>query len=147
MNTARRASVILAVAAALTLSACTGTAGPDGTSAAPAPTPTASQTDMSQITDQPGSQEGYVGALEDAKLTSCERDGANWVAQGTVTNPIDKVQSYRLYVSALSDDDTRGIIQVDVPKVAGGATAEWKASFPLDDEKLECVLRVERFAP
>jgi len=145
MNIARRASVILAVAAALTLSACTGAAGPDGTSAAP--TPTATQTDMSQITDQPGSQEGYVGALEDATVTSCERDGADWVAQGTVTNPIDEVQNYRLYVSALSDDDTRGIVQVDVPDVDGGATAEWKASFPLDDEKLECVLRVERFAP
>ncbi|MFT4051269.1 MAG: hypothetical protein QM677_03355 [Microbacterium sp.] len=105
------------------------------------------QEDVSEITDQPGSVEGYVGALGDAEVVTCAREGGDWVVAGTVTNPLDEVQSYRIYVTVRDDDDTRGIIQVDVPDVEGEASAEWTASFPLDDESLECVLRVERFTP
>ncbi|WP_447944138.1 MULTISPECIES: hypothetical protein [Microbacterium] len=102
---------------------------------------------MVDVTDQPGSVDGYVGAVEDADTTRCERAGSEWIAAGTVTNPLDEDQSYRLYVSAMDGSETRGVIQVDVPDVAGGATAEWRAAFALPEDELECVLRVERFAP
>lgn len=129
-----------ALCAVLALAACTGTDEPS-------PTPTAAPTDVTDITDQPGSVDGWVGALEDAETKTCARDGADWVASGTVTNPLDEAQSYRLYVSAMFGGDTRGLIQVDVPDVAGGASAPWRAAFPLEGDEFTCVLRVERFAP
>ncbi len=139
MKAVRLTTTTLALLAALTLAGCTGTTGVTET-------PTAAPTDVTEITDQPGSVEGWVGALEDASTTQCARDGGNWVAAGTVTNPTDAAQSYRLYVSAMDGTQTRGLIQVDVPDVAAGASGEWKAEFPLEGEKFDCVLRVERFA-
>ncbi len=140
MRMKRLAGALAAAAIAVALAGC-------GADVTPAPTGTGSPSDVTDITDQPGSVEGYVGALEDAETTRCERDGSNWIASGTVTNPLDEVQSYRLYVSAMDGSDTRGVVQVDVPEVAGGDSAEWTAEFPLPDDDLTCVLRVERFAP
>lgn len=140
MRTSRLAGVGLVLSIALGLAACTGTAEPK-------PTPTTAPSDVTDITDQPGSVEGWVGALEDAKTTTCARDGGNWVAAGTVTNPLDEAQSYRLYVSAMFGGETRGLIQVDVPDVAGGESGQWRAAFPLQGDEFTCVLRVERFAP
>lgn len=139
MTTQRLIGASAALCLALALAGCTGTADPN-------PTPTTAPSDITDITDQPGSVDGWVGALEDAEVTTCARDGDNWVAAGTVKNPLDEPQSYRLYVSAMAGGETRGLIQVDVPGVEGGATGDWKASFALPGE-FECVLRVERFAP
>lgn len=63
-----------------------------------------------------------------------------------MTNPESDTQDYRLYVSAMTDGDTVGLVQVDVADVAGGETAEWEAQMDLAQEDINCVLRVERFA-
>lgn len=140
MKSLRSTAAAAALCAVLALTACTGNAEPE-------PSPTAAPTDVTDITDQPGSVDGWVGALEDAEVTTCAREGDDWIAAGTVTNPLEEAQSYRLYVSLLDGADTRGLIQVDVPDVAGGAAGEWKADFPLEGDAFTCVLRVERFAP
>lgn len=132
------APVALLLGAVLTVTGCAA-----GT-VEPTPTDTKAPT-VTEITDQPGSVEGFVGALEDAEVKRCERDGDGWVAAGTVDNPTDRTQSYRLYISAMADGDTRGIVQVDVASVAAGESAAWKAEFALPDNDLTCVLRVERF--
>lgn len=135
----RWAVPVALLGAALAVTGCTSD------EARPEPTGTI-VSDVTDITDQPGSEEGYVGALGDAAVKRCERDGGDWIAAGTVTNPTDDAQSYRLYVSAMADDDTRGLVQVDVPPVDAGGTAQWNATFALPDDDMTCVLRVERFA-
>lgn len=140
MKIPRLMGATAALVAVLALAACTGNGNVT-------PTPTSAPTDVTDVTDQPGSVDGWVGALEDADIATCARQGDEWVAAGTVTNPVDDAQSYRLYVSLIDGSETRGLIQVDVPDVAAGASGDWKAAFPLPGDNFKCVLRVERFAP
>lgn len=97
-----------------------------------------------EVQDQPGSVEGFVGASEDAEVTSCEMQSGSLRVEGTVTNPESEPQDYRIYVSALESGDTVGLVQVDVPSVAESET--WSTEIAYDGDDLECVLRVERFA-
>ncbi|MCB1030503.1 MAG: hypothetical protein KDA95_04150 [Acidimicrobiales bacterium] len=102
---------------------------------------------FTDVRDPQGSVEDYVGAMQDAKLDACAVADGALKANGTVTNPLDEAQQYRIYVSAMEGTDTRGIVQVDLPSVEGGQSADWTAEFELADEGLSCLLRVERFAP
>lgn len=95
--------------------------------------------------DQPGSVEGYEGAAEDAELQTCESDGQALHVDGTVNNPESEMQDYRIYVSAMDGTETMGIVQVDVPGVPVGESAEWSTELALSSDTLDCVLRVERF--
>lgn len=99
------------------------------------------------VRDPQGSVEDYVGAMGDATVDSCDTEDGSLVATGTVTNSENDAQQYRIYVSAMDGSDTRGIVQVDLDPLEGGATADWDASFDLADEGLSCILRVERFDP
>ena len=98
-----------------------------------------------ELTDQPGSVEDYVGALEDVEVETCSAGGGGLDVAGSVTNPVSDTQDYRIYVSAMSANDTEGLVQVDIPDVSGGDTVEWSTHMKLPQEALECVLRVERF--
>lgn len=132
-------SMVIAPAALLAAAAlvgCTGGDQPNEVDEAPEK--------VIEVQDQPGSVEGYVGASDDAEVTSCDmQDGALRVT-GTVTNPEAAPQEYRIYVSALDAGDTVGLVQVDVPEVADSET--WSTEIPYDGTDLECVLRVERFS-
>ncbi|MEV4735059.1 MULTISPECIES: hypothetical protein [unclassified Microbacterium] len=134
----------IAVALGLVLTGCTDTA-PE-----PTPTPTATEeapAGITDITDTPGSGEGLEGALADAEVTTCELAGDHWEVAGTVTNSSAAAASYRIYVSLLTEGgDTRSLTQVDVDAVDSGASAEWETSVAVQDETLDCVLRVERYA-
>lgn len=99
-----------------------------------------------EVADQPGSVEDYVGAMEDAEVETCDAGGDGLDVAGTVTNPESDTQDYRIFVSAMTADDTVGLVQVDVADVAGGETAEWETQMDLTQENLDCVLRVERFS-
>lgn len=81
-------------------------------------------------------------------MLSFEKEGGVWLARGTVTNRGTEAAVYRIYASAMGDGgaQTRGVVQVDVPAVAAGESAEWQAELPLADAELELVLRVERAA-
>lgn len=134
------AAAAAAAFAALALAGCAGDGGPDGEAIGE---PTA----VTEITDLPGSVENYEGALADATTTACERRGDAWSVAGTVANSAAEPRQYRIYVSLLKEGDTRGVQQVDVAELAPGASAEWSTSIPVAEDGLECVLRVERFAP
>lgn len=99
-----------------------------------------------EVSEQPGSVEDYVGAMEDAEVDTCSAGGSGLEVAGTVTNPESDPQDYRIFVSAMTEDDTVGLVQVDVADVAGGDTAEWETQMDLTQEDLDCVLRVERFS-
>lgn len=103
--------------------------------------------DVVDIRDNPGSVDGYVGALEDAEVDRCVAEGSAVLASGTVSNPLAEAQSYRLYVSVLDRGDTVAIVQVDVPDVAGGESSTWEADAAVSGGDISCILRVERFAP
>lgn len=141
MTVASRLTAVLAVAGILTLAGCTG--GTETT--APTPSATTTPSDYVDITDQPGSGDDFVGALEDTEVTGCAADGDEWKVTGTVTNPADDAQSYRIYVSLLDGTDTLGVSQVDVDDVAAGESTDWSATLPVSGDDLDCVLRVERF--
>ena len=126
-------------AGALALTGCAG--------GVPAPTETVKAEAVTEITDMPGTVEGYEGAASDASTTSCERAGDVWNVTGTVTNSAEAARDYRIYVSLLGGNDTRGLTQVNLQAVAAGATAEWSTSLAVAEDGLTCVLRVERFAP
>lgn len=126
--------------AAATLAGCTGD-DPDDSSGQGS----GADQKVIEINDQPGSVEDYEGALDDADVQSCEPGGDSLHVSGTVTNSASEVQDYRIYVSALAGGDTQGLVQVDVPGVEAGGTAEWSTDMELSGE-FECVLRVERFA-
>lgn len=100
-----------------------------------------------EITDQQGSVDGYVGALEDSEVERCEASGEGWVGEGTVTNPEDASQSYRIYLTFNDKRDTKALVQIDLPSVAAGETEEWSGKAPVSGDDLTCVLRVERFDP
>lgn len=99
------------------------------------------------VTDQQGSIEEFVGASDDAEVVRCEGVDGGWVSEGTVTNPTDAAQSYRLYVAFNENQDTQGLVQVDIVDVAAGATEQWSVEAPLTSDDLSCLLRVERFDP
>lgn len=119
--------------------------------AQPKPTPsvtTEAQPGITDITDTPGSGENLVGALADTEVSTCEAADGQWNVAGTVTNPTDAAASYRIYVSLLTDTGaTRALTQVNVDDLAAGAATEWSTKVDLDESKLECVLRVERYGP
>lgn len=102
---------------------------------------------VTDVPDIQGSVDDYVGALQDASLETCESVGGVLVVDGTVTNPVDEAQQYRIYVSAMAGQDTRGVVQVDTLPVDGGQTVDWSTEIELSDTGLTCLLRVERFAP
>ena len=142
-SAARATAAILATGAlALALAGCTGSPEP-----APAPTTsTSAAPQVTDVTDTPGSGENLVGALEDAEVASCERDGDDWSVAGTVTNGADATADYRIYVSLLNAaSETRALSQVDVAAVAAGESAEWSVEIPMPEDDLDCVLRVERY--
>lgn len=133
--------VISAGALALVLiTGCTGGAGNGESSAPPAEK-------VVDVTDEPGTQDGHAGAIDDSTLDECEVTAEALVVSGTVTNPEDSPQSYRIYVSAMRKKETLGLVQVDVDSVGPGDSADWSTEIDLADPELECVLRVERFDP
>ena len=120
------------------------------TTAAPATTPSAGgkkKDTVTDVRDPQGSVAGYVGAMQDASLDSCATVDGVLKVSGTVTNPVDEPQQYRIYVSTMEGEDTRGIVQVDVPVVDAKQSADWETEIALPDPGLTCLLRVERFAP
>lgn len=124
----------------LSLASCTGeAAGGDAD--------TVTETSFVEIADQQGSAEGFVGALEDSEIVRCESANGGWVSEGTVTNPEDSVQSYRIYVAFNKNRDTHGLVQVDLDSVAAGSSESWEVAAPVEGVDLSCVLRVERFDP
>lgn len=126
------------------LAGCT----PDG----PKPTPSATATGpaeggVTDITDAPGTGEGLVGALSDTQVTTCELADGQWAVEGTATNSSDTSATYRIYVSLLTaGGDTRSLTQVDVEPLEPGAETKWSTTVAVDEEDLNCVLRVERYA-
>ncbi|MFA7498832.1 MAG: hypothetical protein WCY76_09100 [Leucobacter sp.] len=132
---------LVAPLVALSLASCAGGAA-GGSADAPD-----LERSLVDIADQPGSVDGFAGALEDVVVETCEAQGAGWFASGTVTNPTDTAQSYRLYVAFSENRDTIGLVQVDVPEVAAGESATWDAEAQVAGEGIDCALRVERFAP
>lgn len=101
-----------------------------------------------EVTDEPGlADDDFVGARSDTTLDRCEAADGQFVAAGEVTNSSGTDASYRIYVSFNLPDSaqSRGLIQVDL-EVADGATEPWEASAPLEEDDLECILRVERVA-
>ena len=123
---------------ALSLAACAG-------EAASGDADVASEESFVDISDHQGSVDGFVGALDDAEVDQCEATTDGWISAGTVANPTDSVQSYRLYVAFNDNQDTRGLVQVDLDEVPGGASENWEAQAPVSGDNLTCVLRVERF--
>lgn len=134
----------ITVALGLVLAGCTDSK-PE-----PKPTPTASEqaeAGVTDITDTPGSGEGLEGALSDAEVKTCELAGDHWEVAGSVTNSSAAAASYRIYVSLLTEGgDTRSLTQVDVEPIDAGASADWETTVAVEDEALDCVLRVERYA-
>lgn len=151
-----KALIGAAVIAALVFSGCTSN-DDDPEEADPSATETVDEGDDDttsgsssshiDIDEIPGSLEDFVGAHEDATTDACEAGGSGWIAEGTVTNPTDDAQSYRIYVSARADGNTVGLVQVDVDDVPAGESGTWEADFDLDEDGLDCLLRVERFTP
>ena len=130
---------------ALTLAGCTnGTEEqPDATESSAAAEQTPGVTD---ITDAPGTGENLQGALADSTVDQCERDGDEWIVNGSVTNSTDANATYRIYVSLLNGaNDTRALTQVDVDATEPGATTDWETVIPVAEDELTCVLRVERY--
>ena len=125
---------------ALSLAACTG-------EAASGDADVTAEKSFVDITDHQGSVEGFVGALDDAEVGRCEATTDGWIAGGTVANPTDSVQSYRLYVAFNHNRETPGLVQIDLDEVPGGANEDWEAQAPVSGNNFTCVLRVERFDP
>jgi hypothetical protein len=86
-----------------------------------------------------------VGALRDATVKSCSKDGTGWKADGVVNNAGKAPASYVITVSFLDDKNTTmGLNWSKVDKVAAGAAADWSLTAPAAGEKLQCILRVTR---
>jgi hypothetical protein len=124
--------------------------GSDGGDSAPTASPAARVSRPPAVTRvqvPPGTGKGYVGARSDVTVQSCTGSAGTWTVKGTVTNSSTKAADYRIYTSFLSaDQDTRGLVETDVVRVAPRARVPWTGRLPLSDSGLRCVLRVERTA-
>jgi hypothetical protein len=98
------------------------------------------------IQDQPGTADDFVGARKDATIDTCQVTDGKLDIKGTVTNPADSAQQYRIYISAIDGNDTLGVAQVNVKDVKPSDSADWETNMPVDENSVTCVLRVERFA-
>jgi hypothetical protein len=141
-------SALTAVLVAGALAGCTG-----GTEPTKSPTPKASKSAAAQadpgltdITTAPGTREGVEGAKADNDLTTCEPKGDGWALAGTVTNSKDTAVDYSIYVSLLDkQNETRALVEIDVPGVAPAAKQDWSKDVALDEKNLTCVVRTERY--
>ena len=127
-----------AAVATLTLVGCAGDEKPAYTQKPEA---------VTSVSNMPGEVQGYEGAAQDATTTKCEGADGKWGVAGTITSSADAARDYRIYVSLLDGADTVGLVQVDVPGVEPGTTHDWATTVDVTGENLQCVLRVERFAP
>lgn len=127
--------------ATTTTQAASATSAPSGGDAGP------KKETVTDVRDPQGSVAGYVGAMQDVTMETCETTDGALKVDGTVANPVGEPQQYRIYVSAMEGEDTRGIVQIDVPTVAGNESTIWATEIALSDPGLTCLLRVERFAP
>ncbi|TPW76896.1 FxLYD domain-containing protein [Schumannella sp. 10F1B-5-1] len=109
--------------------------------------PSATPSQVTDVTDAPGTGEGLVGARNDVEVTKCEPADGGWAVAGTVTNSSDAAANYRIYVSLLDKDGaTLGLKQVNSDGLDAGAKADWSADIAVEGKNLQCVLRVERYA-
>jgi len=142
------AIAIGAVAAGCTVSSDPPSPTPASSGASASAAPSAQASAKAQlVTDiktQPGLSQGYTGALKDVTVQSCDVAKNPASFSGTVKNPETSRQSYRIYVSLVSNGKTVGISEVDVNGVAGGAQESWQGTLPVDAAGAQCILRVER---
>jgi hypothetical protein len=121
-----------------------------GGSSEPAASPTKQATrppTATKVQVPPGTGKGFVGARNDVTVESCQGSGGVWVVRGAVTNSSAALADYRIYTSFLTaDNDTRGLIQTDVARVAPKAKVSWAGQLRLPESGLRCILRVERTA-
>lgn len=97
-----------------------------------------------KVSTPPGVSKGYVGAAGDVKLSTCNSNKALTLFTGTVTNPTNVTQSYRIYVAVTLKNTTIGIDEVDVNALAAKATSKWNGGLGSGADGASCVLRVER---
>jgi len=109
-----------------------------------APSASAKSELVTDVKTQPGLSQGYTGALKDVTVANCDTSKDPATFSGTVQNPEGTRQSYRIYVSLVSNAKTLGISEVDVNDVAGGAQQQWQGSLATDAAGAQCILRVER---
>lgn len=133
----------VALALALTIAGCAGDS-PSETTSLGGGVPDPADPVISVEID-PGTAEGFEGALADVTDHQCEPHGGAWHTSGTVTNPTDDPATYRIYTSFLSGgNDAVGVLQTDVGPVDPGESEEWEGTLNLSAGNLSCVLRVER---
>lgn len=138
----RKVTWLIAPLALLALTSCVGGEAGEATG-----NDSKQNSGYTDITDQQGSVDDFIGALDDATVERCEAAGDGWIAAGEVTNPAEDAQSYRIYVAFMDNSNTEGLVQVDIESVAANGTATWEAEAPIGGDDLRCTLRVERFAP
>lgn len=135
------AATALAFAAALALSGCGGQGGNGQGQGSSTPVPDA----VTEVTNEPGTGQGFEGAADDVTNDTCQRSGDAWNVGGTVTNSAAEPRSYRIYVALLSSTETRAMQEVAVDTLQPGAKTDWSATIPVAEDNLSCVLRVERY--
>ena len=93
----------------------------------------------------PGTAKNFVGARSDVTGLQCKHAGGAWTSSGTVTNPGSAIVDYRIYTAFLdAANQTRGLVQTNVARVAPRASKKWAGQLAIDAKDLRCVLRVER---
>ena len=96
------------------------------------------------VTTQPGSVPGFVGAMPDVSEQTCTTGADGVTASGVVTNPAPNKQDYRIYISVMNGTQTLGVTEVDVNGVDSGAAQQWSGVVAVQTTDPQCVLRVER---
>jgi hypothetical protein len=137
-----RRHLLAGLVVTMVLASCSGDDDVDGDVAVSVPPPAVVEVDVN-----PGTSEGYEGALEDVSDLACEQRGETWEVEGIVTNSSPSTASYRIYVSMLDGDRfTRGLLQVNVDSLDSGESTEWAGEIAVSEPELDCILRVERTA-
>lgn len=147
----RFAAIFAITTSALLLAGCTGTPDAAPSTDAPSVGTTTLPPQPEQYVNfevHPGSAEdGFVGAKDDVEVSTCEEKDGSWAFGGTVTNPTDAVQSYRIYVTVKdAANATKALVQVNANDVEAGTSTEWSGTAPVTGD-LTCSTRVERFTP
>jgi hypothetical protein len=103
-------------------------------------------TDVGMFYVEPGTTPGAVEAAGEVSLQTCTSAQRASNFSGSVKNPTDVTQNYNIFITVTTTGGaTVSMLQVNVPKVAPGATVPFTGSTELGSPGATCSFEAERY--
>lgn len=103
-----------------------------------------SSPDSEAPSDEPVTEDGSTpGDLKRSNavvnINTCDSSGGVVTAEGTVRNPNQDTQSYRVAITVLDGDATKASQSFEVLDLGSNETHDWELEMPVQDGDYECI--------